>query len=774
MGLIRYRHVVVVMMAALSLSTAGAVCAAVQAEAPALIALQENPADTVKLEEHPLSGKPYRLAEQAYQALAAGKVDEAARLVAKALRMRPDSKQLGALALDIQLRKGELAGGKLRADDLIARYPNDAQLHVSRGYLLQRLNNHHAAVSDFALAMAQGSLSADQEYDLRLAFSDSAMQIKRPQQALDVLIPLMKMDRYAVQIRLAQARMALHRESAARAAAHNAIKLAGNKDEADYARRIARLTAPALSAAGPVAQSQAEANLLQQAYELNASGRYVEALDTFKQAFEAGESSAVAYADAGYVARRADDADAAVELLGKSLKHSPALSQAQEREVRLVLSDIAAFRQQPQQVFDVLSPIAAEPSYAVQIRLAQAQLMMGHKEQALTAALRADEYATTDSEHADAQRQLKVIRALTGNTPLKRTDEAMEHAYAALAQHDDKVALSYFHQTFAAGNGNPVNFADAGYAAKRQGKNAEAVDLLGRALAGNEASPVDAKSFDADQIFGYERELQQMNRTWGFSLSLNKQHAPPVGGRTRTNNIAGGADVYWQPYFNNGRLAQVYVSSFETLSDYTGTNAAGTPRVPTGVKSALSAVGVRYKPFGDYGVMLSAEKQVDVPNGYTSESLVKIGYSSDNGTDIKPVAHDWSTFQFYALASYYLASNNRYIYSAEGTYGRSFHVSAITDRLVVYPHYGIAGYFDSNQNANAVTNPLFGGGIVPPSQRESWSYGPGVKFRYWLPERGRFSSASVMDMNIQYHMRRGPGPNVQIGQGLLVSVAFWY
>jgi hypothetical protein len=350
----------------------------------------------------------------------------------------------------------------------------------------------------------------------------------------------------------------------------------------------------------------------------------------------------------------------------------------------------------------------------------------------------------------------------------------MRSSYELLYAHKDKEALASFTQSFASGQGKAVNYIDAGYAAKRIRKNKIAVDLFEQGLALNQAESEGTKSFNANEIFAYEREIQELRRNWGFLVNVTKQQAPPIAGRTRTDNVAGGMDIYWQPYYDNGRLAQVYVSSFETLLDYTGVNGAGVARVKTGMQSNLTGVGVRYKPLSEYGLILAAERQVTAPNGTSSEPLLRVGYSTDRGTDIKPIDRDWSTFQFYAAATYYLANHQRHIVNAEGTYGHSFHFNRLSDRLVIYPHYGITAYFDSNINANTVANPLIGAGVVPPAGRESWGYGPGVKFRYWLPEHGRFAAASVMDVNIQYHYHKGPGANVQIGQGWLLNASFWY
>ena len=743
------------------------------------LALLENPATVEKLEPQPLIGKPYRLADQAYRALEKGNIAEAEKLVNKALRIRPDSKQLGELALDIQTRKGDLAGAKLRADDLLNHFPGDAQILASRGYLLQRLNQHDAAVADFSQALSRSTLTEQQQHDVRLTLADSAILTKHPLVALDALIPVLNPASYAVQIRVAQARQMMGGNVAARAAAESASKLAGNAAERDFAQRfianIANLTIASKPEALPKSLTPmvVSGSLLDKAYGLLGKAKDREALLAFQQAFNAGGGSSNAYADAGYTAQRLGEHQLAGEYFKASLIQQPALDASHEQEIRLAMADAALGNKHPQEVLDALKPLAKIESYAVHIRLAAAEMLLSKKDSAITETELANRYATTENEFAFSGQQLAVLRSSLGVADQDMTDVDLRKAYDLLAAHQDQESLTAFQRGFATGKGSAINYADAGYAAKRLGKNAKATELMGRALTLNDASPEGSKPFTADQVFGYDREMQEMSRTWGFMVNVSKQHAPPVGGRTRTNNIAGGADLYWQPYFSNGRLAQLYVSTYENMFDYTGTNAAGVPRVATGLKSNLSAVGVRYKPFGDNGVMLSAERQVSAPTGYTNEALLRIGYSTDNGTDIKPVAHDWSTFQFYAAATFYLASNNRYIYNAEGTYGHSFHLSTVSDRLVAYPHFGINGYFDSNQSANTVPNLLLGP-IVPVATRESWSYGPGVKFRYWLPERGRFSSASVVDLTLQYHMRRGPGPNVQIGQGLLANLSFWY
>ncbi|MFX7957248.1 hypothetical protein ABTK56_19830, partial [Acinetobacter baumannii] len=86
---------------------------------------------------------------------------------------------------------------------------------------------------------------------------------------------------------------------------------------------------------------------------------------------------------------------------------------------------------------------------------------------------------------------------------------------------DDRAALAAFQRGFATGQGNWSHYADAAYAAKRLGDNPTAIKLFRQSL---DHADADAKGdsggnsddrLPPDRRFGYRREVEQMQRTFG-------------------------------------------------------------------------------------------------------------------------------------------------------------------------------------------------------------------------------------------------------------------
>lgn len=788
-------------------------------EAPSSLLWLKAPVTQEKAGAPVLSGKAYRLSEKAYEAVQAGQIWEADSLISEALRLRPDSQQLRGMTDNIQqlmaqqaqqaasekdflradevlmkacalhpdnqqlalssvemkVRLGDQEQARLRADEMRKRFPQNTALMATRGFLLQNMKRYPQAMEDFSAALAHSGLAREQRYNIRLALADSALRAQRPQVAFDALQAINTDKSYGVQIRIAQSAALLAKDAVAKAALVAADKYASTASEHQFAQQSLRqlqlfLASPKLREGTTAHQADV---LLNQAYKNLAEGQSPAALSTFQQSFALDTAPASAYADAGFLAQRLQQDALAQQLLHQALSTPPGLNADAEQVVRLSLADSAAAQHQAQAVLDILQPLQALPSYAVQTRVADAQLALAQAAASLQAAQHADEFAQNDEQHAHAQSQIVSARNALQDPNWVAHQASLNQAYAALAAHQDQAAINLFQPLFAADMGSAVNYADAAYAAKRTGQNHLAGDWFAQAVQRDSGRGAAVQGFTQEQLIAYERELQQLNRQWGLSLSVLRQKAPQNRGRTRISNLAGGAELYWQPYFNNGRLVQMYVNGFDTFADYTGVNGAGLPRRPSGIRAVQSAVGVRYKPLGDYGLILSAEKQVTMPNQINGEPLLRVSYASDQGTEIKPIASDWKTFQASIAGSFYLASSQRAIYSGEASYGHSFHLSSVSDRLVLYPHVVVTGYVDTNANGSTVNNPLLGL-VVPPLRQESWNYGPGVKMRYWLPEHGKFASSSVIDASLQYHTRRGPGSNVQIGEGWIFSLAFWY
>ncbi|MFP3656048.1 bacteriophage N4 adsorption protein A, partial [Burkholderia sp. SIMBA_052] len=93
--------------------------------------------------------------------------------------------------------------------------------------------------------------------------------------------------------------------------------------------------------------------------------------------------------------------------------------------------------------------------------------------------------AATDTERNMAAAIAAQARQVDRPPQAPADDSAMQHlqhAYDLLREHRDRDALDAFQQGFAGGAGNAMNYADAGYAAKRIGLNDESVQMFEHSL----------------------------------------------------------------------------------------------------------------------------------------------------------------------------------------------------------------------------------------------------------------------------------------------------
>lgn len=522
-------------------------------------------------EDVPLEGDAYRLADQAYRELDAGHADAAQQAVNQALQLRPDSRQLGLLLLDIEVRKHDFAAAREQANALLVRFPNDPQVLVQRGYLSQREQFHQAAMEDFYAALSQPQgLNERQQRNARLAWADSALATKQ----------------YGV-------------------------------------------------------------------------------------------------------------------------------------------------------VLDALAPFAGERDATVQLPRAYAYVGLERREEAHAAAQLAAEDSGSNEQRQAAQQLLEQTRPLGD----------LDQAYVALRNKDDRSALEAFRRAFAAQPGTAAQYSDAGYAAKRLGDNAAAVDFFGKALDANEKLPAGQRVFDEQLVFGYRREIQEMSRTFGVVASASYQSS----GFTPQNNInvlQGGLEAYWQPEdigYRDGKIFQVFVRGYQTLYDKSGG--------ATGSQTAQGSVGARYKPIGDMNVVLTAERLFRIGNLSSNDWLLRVGYSTGEGSDIAPYLNDWATWQFYTEGAYFTTAG-RYIQSLEARYGHSWRPDEMGGRWVVNPHLALLGNYDSRA-----------------TQQMAFGVGPGVSLRYWFREDRYQAPASWFDLTMQYMKEF---TNTRREQGLMLRATLWY
>jgi len=550
-------------------------CARLSALAIAVSLAWQAPAHATQ----PLAPKAYRLADGAYKAISAGDLPRAEEYAQRALKIQPGSEQLGLLLLDVFKREGKIDEADAMMESLSVRFPKSAAVRAEHGYLAQRQERYDVACSDFSAAVATGKWSKEQQRNLRLAWSDSALAAHRPH--------------------------------------------------------------------------------------------------------EAGVA---------------------------------------------------------------LAPLADEKSAAIQLRIAQLSLMSGDRDSAIRVADLAARDATTDAERkmaasivTQAQQPEQAPQIPVDDTATQK----LQQAYDLLREHKDREALDAFQEGFDGGAGNAMNYADAGYAAKRIGLNQQSVELFEHSLDADE----NEHKFDAQHKFGYRREVEQLQRTWGFVLSAPYQSAA-FGPQGTISVLQPGIEAYWQPPkigYQNGRILQFFVRGYGTAYDGSG-NVTGMPTVQ-------GSVGVRYKPIPDQNVVMTAERLFHVGSLSMTDWLMRLGYSSEAGTDLRVTEPSWRSWQAYVEGAYFIKAG-RYIIYSELRYGHTWRLTALSDRLTVYPHAAVAGDHDNRQ-----------------PDKTAIGAGPGIQFRYWFRE-GRYSApASYLDVTVQY---RFPLTSAVRARGLVVRATLWF
>ncbi|CAJ0821133.1 bacteriophage N4 adsorption protein A [Ralstonia flaminis] len=467
------------------------------------------------------------------------------------------------------------------------------------------------------------------------------------------------------------------------------------------------------------------------------------------------------YAQHGFLAQKANDPATAEQDFARAVQGTDWTPQEQ-RNLRLAWSDSAYSAKHPQAALDALTPLQDQPDPDVQLRLAQSRLQLGDRAGAAQAAKLAAERATDPARQHYAQALLAQAMAPQAQSPVAPADDArvagqraLNEAYDHLRARDDRAALAAFQRGFATGQGNWSHYADAAYAAKRLGDNPTAITLFRKSLDvadtdANTKSDVGGNGNDslpADRRFGYRREVEQMQRTWGMVLSGAYQTSA-FGLPNTVSVLQGGAEVYWQPPgigYRDGSIFQLFVRGYDNL--YDGNGIAGLP-------TAQGSVGARYKPIKDLNLVFTAERLIRIGTQSVNDTLLRIGFSTDQGIDLQVTKPRWQTWQAYGEGAYFL-NQGRMIISTEARYGHTWLLNSISDHLTVYPHVVLAGDHD-----NKATDRQLALGI-----------GPGINFRYWFRETQYSAPASWLDLTVQYRL---PLTHADRAKGVVARAILWF
>ena len=171
-------------------------------------------------------------------------------------------------------------------ESLFVRFPKSAAVRAQHGYLAQRQMRYDVACSDFAAAVATGKWSKEQQRNLRLAWSDSALAAKRPHEAGIALAPLADEKSAVVQVRIAQMSLQAGDRDTAIRMADLAASDATTEGERNMAASIAAQARLDDQAAEAPVDNTAQQKL-QDAYDLLRDHKDREALDAFQAGFSA-------------------------------------------------------------------------------------------------------------------------------------------------------------------------------------------------------------------------------------------------------------------------------------------------------------------------------------------------------------------------------------------------------------------------------------------------------------------------------------------------------
>ncbi|MCC8190629.1 MAG: tetratricopeptide repeat protein [Planctomycetes bacterium] len=322
-----------------------------------------------------------------------------------------------------------------------------------------------------------------------------------------------------------------------------------------------------------------------------------------------------------------------------------------------------------------------------------------------------------------------------------------EVGYLFLAYKQDKEAIYYFERALRTMHPTLDQagiYMDLGYAYKREGDNQSLhynlhryIDCMTVKL---ERQGTETLRKDVESTYGARREHADLIRRWGLYSGLYTYRRDNGDYAVQQIN-----DLYWQPYFNNGRYVQAYVQTIGTLSaKYSGR--VFEPLTSTYNDFYSSAhwresfhtlVGIRVDPFTSVNATFALEKIFKIGRHTNDDVRVRAAHSWDTGLEYEPCARNWLYATTFNEATYSLQHDNL-TFVGEARLGRSFRADPINPRLVVSPYVG----------------PYYGyqGRGVRKSERYFAEAGPGLHFRKWYREDKYNAPQSYMDVIVQYRV----------------------
>lgn len=435
-----------------------------------------------------------------------------------------------------------------------------------------------------------------------------------------------------------------------------------------------------------------------------------------EQALAREPGNARILAQRGFLRLRQGKSDLALADLQQALG-STSLTNDERRNISFAIADILARRGEFRHGAAILEDFVKQGDPVAEGKHRAFSIAGGRKDVGLPSSVKGADAAISESDRITA-------------------DELVSIAYDMIRVGRDGEALSMFAQaeSFATLSANQA--ADAAYAARRTVQNDVAAKYLEKAIDLWHSAPEDRRPFGKKELFGLRRLYDDLQRRWGVRGSS-------------TSVINGGfsqgvVEAYFQPDFigyRNGAQFQLFASAYQTL--YAGIGVSG-------VETAQSSLGLRWKPLGKYNLVLTAERLIKLGKLSTDDTLLRIGYSTDRGTDLNPVDTFWLYYTLFTEAAYFI-DQERSVLSGEGRLGFSHTL------VPQIPNFFISlfGVVNAQRDSAAIQPAAVAGGA-------------GLAGRYWFREDRYRAPASWIDLSLQHRSRMSDsGRNT--GTFLLIS-----
>lgn len=645
------------------------------------------------------------VATQGYRALEQGNAAMAVDQARKAVTLAPEVSANQQLLISALLAAKDYPAAEQAATNALALDDSKTAPWVLRSYARERQGKTPAAQADLNHALALPGLTAGERRDLRLFAVDATLARGEPQQALNQLQALGGDDSDEVTRRRTAASMALRQKNKGFA---TAVQFAPPPLECQES------TFGLTCAIWPGSAHDAGTALASQAYAALARKDPATAVDLTNQAIaRAPRNPSYRYLLVSALTDQKRLPEAIVAA-GQGL-------QANGEDARLLVMR-GRLRQQTG------DDAGARDDFTHALALGT---LPAYEEAGLYAAIGQRRTARERLQEARSSGELASISDL-------------QLAYVSMQAGDDEAAHDAFRKADAATPLKPAAAQDAAYNAMRVHEDDESVAYFKRVIDGQKTAET---PMSAQQLFDTRRTVGDVSRRMGLTSTTSYRGSSGLSGAPSTNNSGGSesndllqnsTELSWRPLgYRNARFVELYGRITDTLWSKNSDS-------DTGADALQGAVGVRVKPFSSINIMAALERTFPLgSSNVDGDWLVRLGYGSSIGTDLRVDVPSWWTSQLYAEVGHYINDSRNY-FNSEWQVGRSYAIGGTGSRWVTFPHVVAAIDYDSKMKSEA------GGGF---SSGDAGGIGIGNNVRYWFREDAYNAPRSYVDFSLQYRAR---------------------